>query len=77
MLFAHNCRKFDSLVSCSTMQKVLVDKLHERLRGFCDLLELLRTILPFSEIFSFKYLVTHVLKISYNAHDALEDSKVS
>lgn len=51
-------------------------KLHERFRGFCDTLEFFRAILPFSERFSLEYLVTHVLKISYNAHDALEDSKV-
>lgn len=30
----------------------------------------------FSERFSLEYLVTHVLTISCNAHDALEDSKV-
>lgn len=50
-------------------------KLHERFRGFCNILELFRAIF-FSERFSLEYLVTHVLKISYNAHDALEDSKV-
>lgn len=76
VLFAYNCRKFDSLVSCSAMQKLPIVKLHERFRGFCDTLELFREILLFSERFSLEYLVTHVLKISYNAHDALEDSKV-
>lgn len=76
VLFAHNCRKFDGLVLCSAMQKVPIVKLHERFRGFCDTLEFFRVILPFSERFSLEYLVTHVLKISYNAHDALEDSKV-
>lgn len=75
-LQAHNCRKFDSLVLCSAMEKVPIVKLHERFRGFCDTLEFFRAILSFSERFSLENLVTHVLKISYNAHDALEDSNV-
>lgn len=47
LLFAHNCRKFDGLVLCSAMQKVTIVKLHERFRGFCNILELFRAILFF------------------------------
>mgnify|MGYP003690596629 CR=1 FL=1 len=76
VLFAHNCRKFDSLVLCNAMNKVLDVKLHECFSGFCDTLDFLRVILPNQEKFSLEYLVSHILKISYSAHDALEDSKV-
>ena len=76
VLFAHNCRKFDSLVLCNAMNKVLDVKLHECFSGFCDTLDFFRVILPNQEKFSLEYLVSHILKISYSAHDALEDSKV-
>lgn len=49
VLFAHNCRKFDSLIVCSAMQNVSNVKLHEKFRGFCDALEFFRAILPFSK----------------------------
>ena len=39
VLFAHNCRKFNSLVLCNAMNKVLDVKLHECFSGFCDTLD--------------------------------------
>jgi DNA polymerase III alpha subunit (gram-positive type) len=74
--FAHNCRKFDSLILCNAIKKVPSVQLDECFGGFCDTLEFFRATIPFLEKFSLQCLVSNVLNISYTAHDALEDSKV-
>ena len=51
-------------------------KLHGCFSGFCDTFDFFWAIVPNQEKNSLEYLVWHIMEISYNAQDALEDSKV-
>ena len=76
VLFAHNSREFDSIFFCNAMQKVLSVNCMNVFQDVCDTLDFFRAILPNQEKICLEYLVSHIVKISYSVHDALEDFKV-
>ena len=76
VLFAHNCRKFDSIILCNAITKCNFYLLSECISGFCDTLPMLKEhISTKTASFSLETPVRNILGCTYNAHDAVEDCK--
>ncbi|XP_042211297.1 uncharacterized protein LOC121858733 isoform X1 [Homarus americanus] len=73
-LVAHNCYRFDSSRLLNVIKRYRLERDFEKLVvGFIDTLPLFRKAYPNLENHKQETLVTHILKESYNAHDALAD----
>ena len=76
VLFAHNCRNFDSIILCNAITKSNFYHLSEYISGYCDTLPMLKENISMKTTsFSLKTLVRNVLGLTYDAHDAVEDCK--
>ena len=76
VLFAHNCRKFDSIILCNAITKSNFYLLSEYISGFCDTLPMLKENTSIrTTSFSLETLVSNVLGHTYDTHDAVEDCK--
>ncbi|XP_078318477.1 uncharacterized protein LOC111118926 isoform X5 [Crassostrea virginica] len=76
VLFAHNCRNFDSIILSNAITKSNFYHLSEYISGFCDTLPMLKENISMKTTsFSLETLVRNVLGLTYDAHDAVEDCK--
>uniref|UniRef100_K1PJH7 Uncharacterized protein n=1 Tax=Magallana gigas TaxID=29159 RepID=K1PJH7_MAGGI len=74
LLFAHNCRKFDSVVLCRAMRKCPDIPLQDCIIGFCDTLPMLKDHASCNTTNStLETLVLEILGCTFEAHNALED----
>ena len=66
-LFAHNCRKFDSIILCIAITKCNFYLLNECISGLCDTLLMLKEhISTKTTSFSLETLVRNILECTYN-----------
>lgn len=73
-LFAHNCRKFDSVVLGRSMRKCSDMTLQDCIVGFCDTLSMLKNHASCNTTNStLATLVLEILGCTFEAHDVLED----
>ncbi|XP_062575255.1 uncharacterized protein LOC134237171 [Saccostrea cucullata] len=78
VLFAHNARKFDSLifVTCTSLLNSGKEEEGKIICGFCDTLPMLKEHASGSHLnFSLETLVKDILGCSFSAHDAVEDCR--
>lgn len=74
LLFAHNCRKFDSVVLCRALRKCSDIPLQDCIIGFCDTLPMLKDHASCNTTNStLETLVLEILGCTFEAHNALEE----
>lgn len=73
LLVCHNGRSFDSVVLVKTFSKFPEVALEACICGFFDTLSAFREHLPGMTTYKLESLVKHTMKVSYNAHSAIED----
>lgn len=79
LLVAHNCKQFDAKILVSQMQPLnstILQNLKDRILGFSDTLPLFRVKYLKRKSYSQSSLANDILKITYNAHNALGDVKI-
>lgn len=69
----HNGRSFDSVILVKTFSKFREFALEACICGFVDTLSVFREHLPGRTTYKLESLVKHTMKVSYNAHSAIED----
>ncbi|XP_061181484.1 maternal protein exuperantia-like [Saccostrea echinata] len=76
VLFAHNARKFDSLIFGRSVLDSGKEEQGRIICGFCDTLPILKEHASGSHLnFSLETLVKDILGCSFSAHDAVEDCR--
>lgn len=73
LLVCHNGRSFDSVILVKTFSKFPEFALEAWICGFVDTLSVFREHLPGRTTYKLESLVKDVMKVSYNAHSAIED----
>lgn len=73
LLVCHNGRSFDSVILVKTFSKFREFALEACICGFVDTLSVFREHLPGRTTYKLESLVKHTMKVSYNAHSAIED----
>lgn len=73
LLVCHNARSFDSVILVKAFSKFREFALEACICGFVDTLSAFREHLPGRTTYKLESLVKDTMKVSYNAHSAIED----
>lgn len=77
ILCAHNCKRFDATIIVSEVTSVnLITSFKRKVIGFIDTLPLFKANLPGRKSYKQTSLVTDILGETYEAHEALDDTRL-